>query len=139
MLPTTQQQIYIMNPITRRSIVIGGRVYNKLVKDGHVDPDTNQFINQEELRPQKEIADEPVVVAVAEEEEYEEPQELEQLVEKLTGEKVDKVRLSNLVAEASKNVMMKYKDDLNDIDDDEELYMEVKNLINAELKILLEI
>ncbi len=45
MLSTTEKQMYIMNPFTRRSIVVGGRVYKSLVKKGFLDPNTHEFID----------------------------------------------------------------------------------------------
>ncbi len=140
MLSTTQKDIYLMNPITRRSIVIGGRVYKKLVKDGYLDPNTNQFINQQpQSQPQEKV--QSVIEDINEEDEEEpepEPEALEKLIADLNNEGNEE-EISKLIAEASKNVMSKYKDKLSHIDDDEDLYNEVRALINTELKVILKI
>ena len=138
MMSATQQDIYIMNPITRRSIVIGGRVYKKLVKDGYLDPNTNQFINQQPQPEQKvQSVSEDINEEYEDEEVEPEPDPLEKLVANLNEDDGDEI--SKLIAEASKNVMSKYKDKLANIDNDEDLYNEVRALINTELKVILKI
>lgn len=141
MFPTTQQ-IYIMNPITRRSIVKGGRVYKKLVKDRLFNPITNKFIDQTTKIKQPHVDEEKDFKKneeKKEEEKKEEEHELSKLIEELHGEKIDGSEISKLMAEASKNVMLNFKDELSKITNDVELYAEVRDLINSELKLLLKI
>jgi len=141
---------YVLNPLTRRSIVKGGRVYNKLVKDGHIVP--NQYELKEppilqqhqqiwaDETPQIEEEKDEIVVIPNEEDNDDEPipaEDLEQLIANSTEQQVNGKELSDMIAKASQNVMEKYKDKLDHIQDDETLYEEVKKLINAELKSLL--
>ncbi len=140
-----QDEIYIMNPLTRRSIVIGGRVYNQLIKKGVIKP-------REEVIKKKVI---PLVVDKEKDnkkrennlkqeelpelnklEELEESK-LEELVDQLSEQKIDSNELSEIIAKASKNVMEKHKDELSEITNDDKLYDEVKYLIDEELKLLL--
>ena len=44
MLPKAHIDKYMMNPLTRRSIVIKGRVWKSLVKDGIINPENNETI-----------------------------------------------------------------------------------------------
>ncbi len=142
-----QNEIFMMNPITKRSIVKGGRVYKKLIKDGYIDSKTNKTIKEihplinETLYDEKENEKENKDIKRSDNIQLDEnllpESKLEELVEDLNKQKIDGEKLSELVAKASENVMNKHKDKLAEINDEEELYDEIKNLINEELKSLL--
>lgn len=125
MMSNTQPE-YIFNPYSRRTIMIGGRVFKRLIKQGLLNPNTQKFTQWEnpkppEILPKREISVEPI----------------ESLIEDFSGKKIDGEKLSELVAEASENVLNEHKQELSKIYDDEELYEEVRLLINEELKELL--
>ena len=142
-----QNEIFMMNPITKRSIVKGGRVYKKLIKDGYIDSKTNKTIKEihplinETLYDEKENEKENKDIKRSDNIQLDEnlllESKLEEVVEDLNKQKIDGEKLSELVAKASENVMNKHKDKLAEINDEEELYDEIKNLINEELKSLL--
>ncbi len=153
MLPTTHNFYYMLNPISKRSIVIGGRVYKDLVKKGIIDPKTNQPINV--LKDKVSIEEKPVLTEKEEDEEklivvediknkrrdnnLISTNNLESMMEDLEEQKIDSDELSKVVAKASENVMNKYKEKLALIEDEDDLYDEVKRLIDDELKIILTI
>ncbi len=122
--------LYCMNPISRRSVVIGGRKYKELVRDGILDPKTNKHIEHNEEKTEFDIKE-------PEDIDTEDIDKLASLVDDLNIDKIDNEKLSDAIAQASNNVMKKYKNQLQKITDGEELYDEVKKLINEELKSLL--
>ncbi len=122
--------LYCMNPISRRSVVIGGRKYKELVRDGILDPKTNKHIESNEEKTEWDIKE-------PEDIDTEDIDKLASLVADFDIEKIDNEKLSDAIAQASKNVMNKYKNELEKITDDEELFEEIKKLINQELKSLI--
>lgn len=142
MLPTAHNSsdYYMMNPISKRSIVIGGRVYKNLVKRGIIDPSTNEQFEHKEDKPllTEQEEDEEKLIEL-EDDDVLVVNDLERLVVDLEEKKIDTDELSKVVARASENVMIKYKDKLAEIKNDDELYDEVKKLIDDEIKIILTI
>ncbi len=124
--------LYCMNPISRRSVVIGGRKWKELVRDRIIDPITNEPIEKKNIWiPVCDDVKEPEDIVI------EDIDNLASLVADFDIEKIDNEKLSDAIAQASKNVMNKYKNELSKIEDEEDLFEEIKKLINQELKLLI--
>lgn len=145
---STDKGIYMINPISNRSIIVGGRVYKNLLKRGVIFADEKIAIKEsQKIEPQimndhndEEIVQNTHYVNDDDELSYsdlsDDEDELAALIAKNSKKQPDTEEMSILIANASKNVMKKYKDQLSIISDDDELYEEVKKLINIELNLL---
>lgn len=141
---------HIINPLTNKNIKIGGRVYKKLLKEGHIKLDEMENLMQgkqeEENFPEEEKKEEPEIDIItvpnpspAPKEDVETPSSpkfakisFEDLIEN------NDERIAKLVAEATDNVVKKHKSNLESIEDEDDLKQEVMNLINEELQLMLE-
>ena len=124
-----QNDIYVMNPLTRRSIVVGGRVYRKLIRDGYIKSKEKEDKKEEKKDAHKDFKEELENIIP--------DNKVEELLRDMYNKKIKPDKLPDLIAKASDNVMKEHKEELEKITDDDELYDEIKNLINEELKSLL--
>lgn len=114
---------YIMNPLTRRMIMVGGSAHRKLIKSGVIKPN-NEIVEQVEddvETPQDQEDESKVEKSTLKEEVESEPE-------------IDNDELAEQIAKAAEKVMVKYKNKLEELKEDEEsLYSEIQRLINIEL------
>lgn len=152
---------YTINPLTQRNIVVGGRVYNKLIRKGVIEDPNKENIDPNPVvhtTPVKEIEILPDPVDDVKEEEK---KEIEEIEEKEETEKIDKIEktekidvlkrieeesesdepldriddaeLPDKIAKAAQKVIQHHKVELEQIDNDDELYKEIQRLIREEL------
>lgn len=134
MSSNTLMENYILNPLTRRSIVKNGRVYRRLLKEGHIKleiPEENDEKEEEKaFILKKREGDEDV-------KESETGNKFEQMLENLAETDIADSKIAEIIAKASQQVIDKYKVNLEKIESEEELYDEVRRLVQEEIKLLL--
>lgn len=157
-----QNNTHIINPITNKLIKIGGATYKKLIKDGvldHIEPKEDKKIDLIEVKEKLELKEEKedeIEVKKDEEEllllekktnesdslqnmEENSQQEKNEIIEDLLNDyyagKIDEEEISEKIFKPIHKIVTKYKDELIEIQDDEEKFKnKIKELIKAELK-----
>ena len=129
----------MLNPLTRRSILKGGRVYKRLLRKGIIKEEIDSKL-EEKKETDDELIDLKKIDIVKEddtENKNENKNENENENENEIEKNIDNENLSDIIAEASQKVMDNYKYDLEKIENDDDLYNEIKNKINDEIKYMI--
>lgn len=145
---------YIFNPMSHRMIIVGGRVYRRLVKEGYINPFNKTFDNElvantnntlikdsndsVKIEDPEDSSEDPSDDPSEESSESSESSEfscVSGLMEKMKNEDIEKSEMSELIARASQAVLDKYREHLKNFDEDN-LLKEVERLINEELKLM---